>query len=61
MKNQFGKNNPNYKNDKTNNNHCINCRKRISYKAKRCNKCVGKIHSQKLKGKLNGFIIIFMD
>jgi len=38
----IGKNNPNFKNNKTHNNKCIDCKVHISYHATRCIKCYRK-------------------
>lgn len=44
--NAKGKHNPNFKHDKTNNNKCEICQKRISFLAKRCNLCAGDLRGR---------------
>jgi hypothetical protein len=48
-----GKNNSNFKNDKTHNNKCIDCKKHISRPSKRCRKCANKINGKNQLGRLN--------
>jgi hypothetical protein len=48
-----GNGNPNFKNDNTHNNRCIDCGKHISKQSKRCQNCAGKINGKNQRGKLN--------
>ncbi len=51
-KNQYGKNNPNYKNGKCIDNRCIDCNKKIHPQATRCGLCEDKHHAELMKGRV---------